>query len=205
MINYFHRHLGAKLLLSYLAIMLVGVTVLIVASQILLPATFNNHMAGGLGMGMGMGNSTSKLQFYSDFRASFNEALMYAVVAAVMAAIILSIFFSRRVVAPVRDMSYATQRIADGQYDERVDVEGDDELAQLALHFNQMAEKLDQVEAMRRRLIGDVSHELRTPLTVIKGSVEGLMDGIICPYCGVLNGVLHPYCWNCGEYDHMNQ
>ena len=32
---------------------------------------------------------------------------------------------------------------------------------------------------MRRRLIGDVSHELRTPLTAIKGSMEGLMDGIL--------------------------
>jgi histidine kinase len=42
-----------------------------------------------------------------------------------------------------------------------------------------MAGKLDQVEAMRRRLIGDVSHELRTPLTAIKGSMEGLMDGVL--------------------------
>jgi histidine kinase len=42
-----------------------------------------------------------------------------------------------------------------------------------------MAEKLSQVEAMRRQLIGDVSHELRTPLTAIKGSMEGLMDGVL--------------------------
>jgi histidine kinase len=42
-----------------------------------------------------------------------------------------------------------------------------------------MAEKLEQVEAMRRQLIGDVSHELRTPLTAIKGSMEGLMDGVL--------------------------
>jgi histidine kinase len=42
-----------------------------------------------------------------------------------------------------------------------------------------MAEKLEQVESMRRQLIGDVSHELRTPLTAIKGSMEGLMDGVL--------------------------
>jgi histidine kinase len=76
-------------------------------------------------------------------------------------------------------MSLATQRIADGRYDERVQVHGEDELARLALRFNQMAEKLSEVEAMRRRLIGDVSHELRTPLTAIKGSMEGLMDGVL--------------------------
>ena len=44
-------------------------------------------------------------------------------------------------------------------------VVGEDELAQLALRFNQMAEKLNQVESLRRRLIGDVSHELCTLLT----------------------------------------
>jgi histidine kinase len=60
-----------------------------------------------------------------------------------------------------------------------VQVRGEDELADLAIRFNQMAEKLDQVESMRRRLIGDVSHELRTPLTAIKGSMEGLMDGVL--------------------------
>ena len=42
-----------------------------------------------------------------------------------------------------------------------------------------MAEKLEGIEAMRRQLIGDISHELRTPLTAIKGSTEGLMDGVL--------------------------
>lgn len=42
-----------------------------------------------------------------------------------------------------------------------------------------MAAKLDRVETVRRQLIGDISHELRTPLTAIKGSMEGLIDGVI--------------------------
>ena len=54
MTDYFRRHLGAKLLLSYLAIILVGVVVLIVASQFILPASFNRHMAG---MGTMMGRA----------------------------------------------------------------------------------------------------------------------------------------------------
>ena len=186
MTDYFRRHLGAKLLLSYLAIIVVGVAVLIIASQFILPTSFNRHMSGmmGNGMGMGMGNqgfgnADSMSQLYVDFRASFNEALMYAALAAMLVAIALSLFFSRSVIAPVQAMSKATQRIADGRYDERVRVNGTDELAQLALYFNQMAEKLNQIESMRRRLIGDVSHELRTPLTAIKGSMEGLMDGVL--------------------------
>ena len=120
MIDYFNRRLGAKLLLSYLTVMLVGAVVLVLASQLLLPASFNRHMAGMEGM-MGMGNQGfgrgGMPQLFADFRDSFNEALMYAVIAAMAAAVTLSFLFSRRVVAPVRAMSLAAQRIADGRYD----------------------------------------------------------------------------------------
>lgn len=193
MTDYFRRHLGAKLLLSYLAIIVVGVLVLIIASQFVLPSSFNRHMAG---MGTMMGNGMSHMQgtgmdsqgfgaenvtpqLYRDFRAGFNETLLYAALAATLIAVLLSVYLSRSVIAPVQAMSLASQRIADGGYEERVQVQGDDELGQLAVRFNQMAEKLSQVEAMRRQLIGDVSHELRTPLTAIKGSMEGLIDGVL--------------------------
>lgn len=184
MVEYFRRYLGAKLLLSYLVIIVVGVIVLIVASQFILPTSFNRHMAGmGMMGGMmgnqGMGNTDTMSQLYIDYRASFNEALVYAALAAMVVAVGLSLYLSRNVIAPVRAMSLASQRIADGHYDERVQVPGEDELAQLATRFNQMAEKLNQVESVRRRLIGDVSHELRTPLTAIKGFMEGLIDGVL--------------------------
>lgn len=186
--NYLKQHLGAKLFLSYLAIILIGVVVLIIASQFILPGSFSRHMAGmgmmnGMMNGM-MGNQDTEnvgnmAQLYTDFRASFNEALIYAALAATLVAVLLSVYLSRSIIAPVRAMSLATLRIADGHYKERVQVGGEDELAQLAIRFNQMAEKLNEVEAMRRRLIGDVSHELRTPLTAIKGSMEGLMDRVL--------------------------
>jgi signal transduction histidine kinase len=133
----------------------------------------------GMMGGQGLGGRNGMPQLYSEFRAGFNEALMYAALAATVVAVLLSLYLSRSVIAPVQAMSRATQRIADGRYDERVQARGDDELAQLAMRFNQMAEKLSAVEDMRRRLIGDVSHELRTPLTAIKGSMEGLMDGVL--------------------------
>jgi histidine kinase len=188
MVNYFHRHLSAKLFLSYLVIILIGVIVLIIASQFILPGSFSRHMAnmsmaGGMMEGMmgpgDMGNSGDMSQFYADFRASFNEALTYAALAAMTVAVLLSVYLSRSIIAPIHAMSLATERIAHGRYDERVQIQGEDELARLAIRFNQMAEKLNQVETMRRRLIGDVSHELRTPLTAIKGSMEGLIDGIL--------------------------
>lgn len=185
MIESVNRRLGIKLFLSYLVVVFVGVLVLVIASQSTLPGAFNRHMQGfvnGQQMGMGLGGGPGPGMMsgvFNDFRAGFNETLFYAVIAAVIVAVIVSVFFSRGVVAPLRAMTDASQRIAAGHYDERVKINGDDELAQLGERFNQMAEKLEQVESMRRRLIGDVSHELRTPLTAIKGSMEGLMDGVL--------------------------
>lgn len=183
--NYVQRHLGAKLLFSYLAVIVMGGMVLFLTSQSLLPSSFDRHMAAmGTGGMMGMGNpgfgrSAAMGQLFLDYRAGFNEALLYAAGAATLVAVLLSVFFSRSVVAPVRAMTAASQRIADGRYQERVQVGGNDELSELAARFNQMAGQLEQVEDMRRRLIGDVSHELRTPLTAIKGSMEGLIDGVL--------------------------
>ncbi|MFT3890720.1 MAG: ATP-binding protein [Anaerolineales bacterium] len=79
----------------------------------------------------------------------------------------------------MQTLSIASQNIAEGHYDQRVQVDGSDEIAQLATSFNQMAVQLEQVESMRRQLIGDVTHELRTPLTSIKGYMEGLVDGVL--------------------------
>ena len=76
MIKYWREHLGAKLLLSYFSIILVGAAVLILTSQSILPESFNRHMAGMAGGGMmGMNGSGVMSQLYLDYRASFNEAL----------------------------------------------------------------------------------------------------------------------------------
>jgi histidine kinase len=189
MISFFRRHLGVKLFLSYLAVILVGALVLALATRFTVPAAFNAHMGQGPGLGQGLGpgmmagNGTGSAgmmsPLFTNFQASFNQALLLALLAAGVVAILVSLLLSRSVVAPVRILTDASRRISEGHYAERVPPAGSDELGQLAHSFNQMAEKLEQVEAMRRQLIGDVSHELRTPLTAIKGSMEGLLDGIL--------------------------
>lgn len=186
MINFFRSHLGAKLFVSYLVVILVGAIVLSLATQFTVPEAFNRHMGLGItqgtGQGMMQGNGTGRVimtGLFQSFQASFNEALLLALLAAGIVAILVSLLLSRGVVAPMRVLTMASQHIADGHYGERVQITGSDELGQLSHSFNQMAEKLEQVETMRRQLIGDVSHELRTPLTAIKGSMEGLLDGVL--------------------------
>ena len=200
MIKTIRSHLGVKLFLSYFAVILVGVLILALTVPAVLPQAFNRHLSNvgmsemgmmsgsgagqgqgqGQGFGFGAGQGTGMMtELYSGFRAGVFEALAWAAGAAVLVAVLISLLLSRSILHPLRDMMQASQRIAEGHYDERVRAGGADELGQLAERFNRMAEKLHQVESMRRQLIGDVSHELRTPLTAIKGSMEGLMDGIL--------------------------
>ncbi len=183
--EYIRERLGAKLFLANLMVIVIGVVILAITIQITIPAAFNRHMGmmdpstmNGMGMGQGQGQGQGKTLF-ENFRASMFESLGYAVTASVLAALLVSLFLSRGIVAPIRTLTDASQHIADGHYDKRVDVNGTDEIAQLAMRFNQMTKQLEQVESMRRQLIGDVTHELRTPLTSIKGYMEGLVDGVL--------------------------
>ncbi len=185
--KYIREHLSAKIFLSNILVIAIGVIVLLIATELAVPAAFQRHMGQmsmtGMGMGNGQGNGLGNGQgmssFFENFRASVTESLAIAATASVFAALLVSLFISRRIVAPVQTLSAASQRIADGQYNNRVEIAGEDELAQLATSFNQMASQLEEVESKRRQLIGDVTHELRTPLTSIKGYMEGLVDGIL--------------------------
>jgi len=183
--KYIHERLSAKLFLANLAVILVGVIILAITVQLTVPAAFNSHLGmmenngmGMMGQGQGQGQGFGR-SLFENFRASMFQSLGYAVTASVLAALLMSLFLSRRIVEPVRTLTDATQHIADGHYEERIQVNGSDEIAQLATRFNQMTTQLEQVELMRRQLIGDVTHELRTPLTSIKGYMEGLVDGVL--------------------------
>lgn len=195
--NAIRSRLGWKLFLAFLTVILIGMAVIFLSTLLTTPRAFARHLAfmeaqmSGMGPGMGMGPGQGQWQglgpgggktapgFYESFQDSFYESLFIAAMIASAVAVAASWLLSRSIVAPLQAMMLASQRIAEGHYDERVQAAGFDELGQLARHFNQMAEKLEQVESMRRRLIGDVSHELRTPLTAIKGSLEGLIDGVL--------------------------
>lgn len=182
------RRLGRKLFISYLIVIVVGVVVLASTAELTIPTTFGRHMAGMRSMMGGAGIEMGRdADLFASFRTAVSESLVLAASAATLAAVVVSLLVSRRVVAPVRDMISASQRIAEGHYDERVQLRGSpvpeeiDELDQLAVTFNQMAARLERTEDMRRQLIGDVAHELRTPLSTIKGRLEGLMDGVLPP------------------------
>ncbi len=185
------RRLAVKIFLSQLAVVVVGVLVLATATELSIPTAFDRHMAAmdlamrqmmGRGMGMDLEGS-----LFANFRAAVLEAMALAAAAALGVALAVSVLISRRIVAPICAMLRASERIAEGHYDERVDVpvggsvEDLDELGQMAIQFNRMAASLENIEGIRRQLIGDVAHELRTPLATLRGSLEALMDGVLEP------------------------
>ena len=87
--------------------------------------------------------------------------------------------FAYRMVRPLRQMSAAARSFGAGDFSVRVQVTSEDEMGQLAMSFNNMANSLTNSEGMRRSFIANVSHELKTPMTTIAGFIDGILDGTI--------------------------
>ena len=122
--------------------------------------------------------------FLSTESHGFLNTLLYiSVIGGILAggaAILLAVWLSRRITAPVKALSEATQAIAQGDTTQ-LPVTSSDELGQMSAAFNQMTATLETQRDLRRRLITDVSHELNTPLSVIQLEAIGLRDGLETP------------------------
>jgi len=92
--------------------------------------------------------------------------------------LILGLFLSRRISRPLVDLTAATQAVAAGDLSVRVPVRYHGEAQELAVAFNAMTEELARADELRRNLTADVAHELRTPLSIIRGKLEGVLDGV---------------------------
>lgn len=113
------------------------------------------------------------------FQSAVFRSLLFAGGLALLFGILLSFFTSRRLVAPLRRLTQAADRIGHGHLDERVSIRSKDEVGQLANAFNVMADNLDRHETLRKQFTADIAHELRTPLTSIKSYIEAFQDGVL--------------------------
>lgn len=97
--------------------------------------------------------------------------------------VVIAWVFSQQLTVPVRTASRTAKRFADGHLRERMVVDGRDEVATLAISFNDMAEKLstqirnlEEFGSLQRQFTSDVSHELRTPLTTVRMAADLIHD-----------------------------
>ncbi|MER8102653.1 ATP-binding protein [Kitasatospora sp. NPDC094016] len=94
-----------------------------------------------------------------------------------------------RLSRPLNALTRAARRMTDGDLSARVTATGRDEIAGLAAAFNAMAQRREQLEELRRAMVGDIAHELRTPLSNIRGWLEAVEDGVVTAD-GALTGSL---------------
>ncbi len=116
----------------------------------------------------------------TEFLRQVNRSLLWAGLAAAVVALVLGLLLARQLTAPLRALTDAAHRLAEGDLPQVV-VRGQDEIGELGQAFNQMARSLARQETLRRNMMADIAHELRTPLTVIRGDLEALLDGVFEP------------------------
>jgi two-component system sensor histidine kinase BaeS len=93
----------------------------------------------------------------------------------------IAFLFSRHLLNPIQRLARGTRALAERNFEVRIRPTTRDELGQLAMNFNAMAQTFENYEKMRRQWLTDISHELRTPLAVLRGEIEALQDGIRNP------------------------
>jgi two-component system OmpR family sensor kinase/two-component system sensor histidine kinase BaeS len=92
--------------------------------------------------------------------------------------LVVGLALSRGISRPLADLTAATRAVASGDLSVRVPVRHHGEVRELAIAFNAMTEELAHANELRRNLTADVAHELRTPLSVVRGKLEGVLDGV---------------------------
>ncbi|ROZ64421.1 ATP-binding protein [Ramlibacter sp. WS9] len=112
------------------------------------------------------------------FVAQQSGFVMMAGAAGLVLALLLSWLLARRWLRPLARLTDGAQAVAQGRFETRLPVQGNDELASLTQSFNLMAEQLAAVENSRQRWLSDVAHELRTPITALRAEIEALQDGV---------------------------
>jgi signal transduction histidine kinase len=122
------------------------------------------HSAGGLGIGLVGGVA---------WRLLLGTGLAMGIAA------VVGWLLAGRLTAPLRRLAGAARQLGAGQLATRVEVDGDDEVAEVGTAFNEMAADLEQSQGEQRAFLASVSHELKTPLTAVQGYSEALLDGTV--------------------------
>ncbi len=125
-----------------------------------------------------VGSTSEDLQI---FLREMVKIFLICAILVLLLTFVITYFVTLKMVRPLREMAVAAKKFGQGDFTSRIRIDSDDEIGQLAMAFNNMAQSLSTLESMRRSFIANVSHELKTPMTSIAGFVDGILDGTISP------------------------
>ena len=170
--------LGARLFISHLLVMMVGLGSFVIIAKVSSPRMFVLRLEKLEERGIFTVRS-ARTYLVEGFQNAWNRSAILSVIVGASAAGGMSYVSSKRITQPVKQMKRISQKFAAGDLAERVPESTIPEINQLGVSFNSMASSIGDVEKRRRELISDLTHELRTPLTVMRGYLEELADGTI--------------------------
>ncbi|MEI7557132.1 HAMP domain-containing sensor histidine kinase [Candidatus Chlorohelix sp.] len=113
--------------------------------------------------------------------AAFLRGLALVTLVVVLISILAAYFIARNIARPLILMTHASEAIAQGDFNHRLEQagKGEDEISRLAISFNRMAEEVSSSQQSVRDFVANVSHELKTPLTSIQGFSQAVLDGTV--------------------------
>ena len=112
------------------------------------------------------------------YLADVTKSLAFSTGIAAFLALLLGLLFAARITKPLANLARATRSVTRGKAFVPLSEAGDDEIAELSRSFNEMTAEVRRLDEARKQVIADSAHELRTPVTLIRGIVEGMIDGV---------------------------
>jgi signal transduction histidine kinase len=101
--------------------------------------------------------------------------LIFFTIITIIALSVLVFFLSEYLISPLKNVLKTVKKMSEGHLNQRILVKGHDEFSALGNAFNDMTQKLEQVEKTREEFVSNVSHELKTPLSSIKVLTESIL------------------------------
>ena len=116
----------------------------------------------------------------SDADKVVNTLTLQALVVSILVlagTILFSVLLSNRIVNPIKFLEKGTRLIAEGKFDQPINIKTGDEIEELGLAFNDMMTGLKKLKELEKEFVFIAAHDLRTPVTAIKGYLSMVLDG----------------------------
>jgi len=101
-----------------------------------------------------------------------NQQILVADVMMIAVSAVITGIFARYLTKPIKILNQTTKQIADGKFEQRVNVRSKDEIEELAVNFNRMADEIETKMKQKDDFITGFTHELKTPMTAIVGYAD---------------------------------